>query len=99
MTAMGPVKRTRRRTGATDWQLLPDGEDPTRSSSCSRCPPWDAHARQHGGRLTGSDVEAEQAAHALAIEVGDVRHYFPADAVPDDLIAGGGASIPAEPPR
>jgi hypothetical protein len=34
---------------------------------------------------TGSDAEAERAAHALASEVGEVRHSCPADAVPDEV--------------
>ncbi len=95
--AMERVERTRRRTGATDWQLLRDGEDPTRFVELFEVPSWDAHARQHRGRLTGSDAEAENAAHALTSEIGEVRHYFPADAVPDVNLDESDVTVPAEP--
>ncbi len=85
MEAMEVVERTRRRTGASDWRLYRDGADPTRFVELFEVPSWDAHLRQHGGRLTGSDAAAEDRAEALASAPSVVRHYFPADALPDEL--------------
>ena len=59
---------------------LRDGEDPTRFLELFEVPSWDVHARQHEGRLTGSDAEAEQEAFALANRIAP-RHYFPAEDV------------------
>ena len=41
---------------------------------------WDEHQRQHEGRLTGADREAERRAHALVDSGPQVAHLFPAQA-------------------
>jgi hypothetical protein len=38
---------------------------------------WDEHLRQHTGRLTGADQEAEQRARALVTGAPEVRHLLP----------------------
>jgi MFS family permease len=82
VTAMSDLERSRRRTGASDWQLYRDGADPQRFLEVFEVPSWDTHLRQHGGRLTGADAAIEARADELAIGPEDVHHYFPADDVP-----------------
>lgn len=45
-------------------------------------PSWDEHLRQHGGRLTGEDREAEARARELTDGDPEVRHLVPAAAGP-----------------
>ena len=82
--AMSDLERSRRRTGASDWQLYRDGADPQRFLEVFEVPSWDTHLRQHGGRLTGADAAIEGRADALATGPSSVHHYFPADDVPID---------------
>jgi MFS family permease len=84
VTAMSDLERSRRRTGASDWQLYRDGADPQRFLEVFEVPSWDTHLRQHGGRLTGADAAIEARAEALASTPSTVHHYFPADEVPTD---------------
>ena len=80
--AMSDLERSRRRTGASDWQLYRDGADPRQFLEVFQVPSWDTHLRQHSGRLTGADAAIEGRADELAVGPADVHHYFPADAVP-----------------
>src|SRR4029077_5429260 len=57
--AMSVLERSRRRTGASDWQLYRDGADPQRFLEVCEVPSWDTHLRQHDGRLTGADAAIE----------------------------------------
>ena len=50
VTAMSDLELSRRRTGASDWQLYRDGPDPQRFLEVFEVPSWDTHLRQHGGR-------------------------------------------------
>jgi MFS family permease len=84
VAAMSDLERSRRRTGASDWQLYRDGADPQRFLEVFEVPSWDTHLRQHGGRLTGADAVTEARAEALASAPSSVHHYFPADDVPVD---------------
>jgi hypothetical protein len=84
VTAMSDLELSRRRTGASDWQLYRDGADPQRFLEVFEVPSWDTHLRQHGGRLTGADAAIEARADALATGPSSVHHYFPADDVPID---------------
>ncbi|MBL7261226.1 MFS transporter [Paractinoplanes lichenicola] len=77
--AMEAVRLTRLRTGATRWGLFRDGEDPVRYVEVYQVPTWEDHLRQHEGRLTGSDEEAEKRAIALAEGPAEVTHLLPAD--------------------
>jgi MFS family permease len=87
VSVMADLERSRRRTGASDWQLYRDGADPQRFLEVFEVPSWDTHLRQHGGRLTGADAAIEARADALTSTPSTVHHYFLADDVPVD---GGG---------
>ncbi|MGW0712412.1 MFS transporter [Streptomyces sp. NPDC002643] len=63
--AMGAVGRSRRRTGALQWELYRDGAQPNRFLETFLVASWGEHLRQHGGRLTGADRVFEQQARAL----------------------------------
>jgi MFS family permease/heme-degrading monooxygenase HmoA len=78
--AMAPVGRSRQRTGAISWELFRDGERPTEFVEVFVVSTWDEHQRQHEGRLTGADREAERRAHALVDSGPQVAHLFPAQA-------------------
>ncbi len=82
VTAMSDLERSRRRTGASDWQLYRDGADPQQFLEVFDVPSWDTHLRQHGGRLTGADAAIEGRADALATGPSKVHHYFSADDLP-----------------
>ncbi|GAB3957348.1 hypothetical protein GCM10027614_72600 [Micromonospora vulcania] len=45
-------------------------------------PSWDEHLRQHGGRLTGEDWQAEERARQLTDGEPQIRHLVPAAAGP-----------------
>jgi len=75
--AMDFVARSRRRTGATRWDLFRDGEKPRQFVEVFEVPTWEEHLRQHGGRLTGSDRQAEDRARALLDMPPEIIHLFP----------------------
>ena len=77
--AMREVRGSRLRTGATRWGLFRDGADPERFVEVYQVPTWEEHLRQHEGRLTGSDEQAEERAAALARGPAEVTHLLPAD--------------------
>jgi predicted MFS family arabinose efflux permease len=77
--AMKAVRGSRLRTGATRWGLFRDGEQPERFVEVYQVPTWEEHLRQHEGRLTGSDEEAEERAQKLARGPAEVSHLLPAD--------------------
>ncbi|MEU4427545.1 MFS transporter [Actinoplanes sp. NPDC024001] len=76
--AMEAVRRGRLRTGAVRWGLFHDGERPGRIVEAYVVPTWDEHLRQHTGRLTGADQEAEQRALALTDGPAEVSHLLSA---------------------
>jgi MFS family permease len=84
LKAMERVRRSRRRTGATRWELYREGEHPQQFVELYLVRSWEEHLRQHGGRLTGTDRELEQVALALAEGPTVVAHLFPPDDEPDD---------------
>ena len=59
---MRAVRGPRLRTGATRWGLFRDGADPVRFVEVYLVPTWAEHLRQHEGRLTGDDEQAEKRA-------------------------------------
>ncbi|GLY96033.1 MFS transporter [Actinoplanes sp. NBRC 103695] len=79
LTAMDSVRRSRRQTGATRWDLFRDGEQPEKYVEVYLVPTWAEHLAQHEGRLTGADEHAEEAAAALATGMPEVTHLLPAD--------------------
>ncbi|MFG2099356.1 MFS transporter [Micromonospora echinaurantiaca] len=76
--AMDLVRGSRQRTGAMRWGLFREGECRDRLVEVYLVPSWDEHLRQHGGRLTGADQEAEERAKELADGEPEVRHLLPA---------------------
>jgi MFS family permease len=78
VTAMQLVRRSRRRTGAIEWSLFREGERAGRFLEVYLVPSWDEHLRQHGGRLTGYDQQAELAARSHVDGDIEVRHMLPA---------------------
>ena len=82
LTAMAPLQRSRRRTGARDWQLFRDPADPRRWVEAFLVATWAEHARQHAGRLTGFDRAAEERVAALSTAPPRVEHLLAVDVQP-----------------
>ena len=80
--AMEVVRGFRQRTGGMQWGLFREGECPPRFVEVYLVPSWDEHLRQHGGRLTGADQEAEERVKEIAGGEPEVRHLLPAAAEP-----------------
>ena len=77
LTAMDELRRSRRRTGATRWELYRDGENPERFVETFRVPSWEEHLRQHEGRLTATDRAVEEAALAFSDPPARADHLLP----------------------
>ncbi|HEX2300079.1 MAG TPA: MFS transporter, partial [Pseudonocardiaceae bacterium] len=77
LQAMDHLRRSRRRTGATRWELYRDGELPDRFVEMFTVASWAEHLRQHEGRLTGSDQEVEEAALAFSDPPARGEHLLP----------------------
>jgi MFS family permease len=82
LAAMDVVRGARQRTGAMRWGLFRSAETTDRFVEVYLVPSWDEHLRQHGGRLTGEDREAEARVRELTDHVPEVRHLVPAAAGP-----------------
>jgi MFS family permease len=80
LPAMDQLRRSRRRTGATRWELYRDGENPDRFVELFRVPSWQEHLRQHVGRLTATDRAIEEAALAFSDPPATADHLLPPDA-------------------
>ena len=77
LAAMDQLRSSRRRTGATRWELYRDAERPDRFVEMFRVPSWEEHLRQHSGRLTAADQEVEEAALALSDPPARAEHLLP----------------------
>jgi len=77
LEAMGHLRRSRLRTGATRWELYRDGERPNQFVEMFSVPSWDEHLRQHAGRLTGTDRVVEEAALAFSDPPTWAGHLLP----------------------
>ena len=77
LVAMEQLGRSRRRPGATRWELYQDGEHPDRFVELFRVPFWEEHLRQHAGRLTATDQAVEEAALAFSDPPATVVHLLP----------------------
>ena len=77
LEAMDHLRRSRRRTGASRWELYRDGERPDRFVEIFSVPSWEEHLRQHEGRLTGADQAIEEAALAFSDPPARVEHLLP----------------------
>jgi MFS family permease len=76
---MGRLRRSRLRTGATDWGLYRDGQNPRLFIELFTVPSWEEHLRQHEERQTGTDLEFHDAAAALSDPRPQTDHYLAAD--------------------
>ncbi len=81
VAAMLSLRDSRLRTGASRWGLFRDGADPQVFVETYLVPTWEEHLRQHEGRLTGSDAEAEQRAVGLATGPPTVTHLLDAESL------------------
>jgi predicted MFS family arabinose efflux permease len=77
LEAMSRLRRSRRRTGASRWELYRDGEQPDHFVELFRVPSWQEHLRQHEGRLTGTDRVVEEAVLAFSDPPAKGDHLFP----------------------
>jgi MFS family permease len=77
LTAMVQLSRSRRRTGATRWELYRDAEHPDHFVEIFRVPSWEEHLRQHEGRLTATDQAIEEAALAFSDPPANADHLLP----------------------
>jgi MFS family permease len=77
LKAMGRLRQSRRRTGATRWELYRDGDRPDRFVEIFSVPSWEEHLRQHSGRLTATDREVEEAALGFSDPPAQAQHLLP----------------------
>jgi MFS family permease len=77
LEAMNHLGQSRRRTGATRWELYRDGHEPNRFLELFSVPSWQEHVRQHEGRLTGTDQDIEEAALAFSDPPPRAEHLLP----------------------
>jgi MFS family permease len=77
LAAMDHLRRSRRRTGATRWELYRDADRPDRFIELFRVGSWEEHERQHAGRLTAADQEVEEAALAFSDPPPRADHLLP----------------------
>jgi MFS family permease len=74
--AMSDVRRSRLRTGASQWRLYRDGEVPHSFVELFLVPSREEHLRQHRYRLTGSDRESEERVNALSDPPPEASHLI-----------------------
>jgi MFS family permease len=77
LEAMDQLRQSRRRTGASRWELFRDGDRPNRFIEIFSVPSWEEHMRQHEGRLTPADQEVEEAALAFSDPPARAEHLLP----------------------
>jgi MFS family permease len=77
LAAMVALQSSRRRTGATSWELYRDAEHSDRFVEIFRVPSWEEHLRQHTGRLTATDQQIEEAASAFSDPPAMADHLLP----------------------
>ena len=75
----GSRSRSRLRTGATQWGLFRNGEEPRLFEEIFVVTSWDEHLRQHRERLTATDRAYEEAAKVLSETPPQTWHLLPAD--------------------
>jgi MFS family permease len=76
-SAMIRVRESRLRTGATEWGLFRNGEQPEIFEEIFFVASWDEHLRQHRERLTPADRDYEDTAKALSTTTPQTWHLLP----------------------
>ncbi|HUZ37623.1 MAG TPA: MFS transporter [Streptosporangiaceae bacterium] len=79
LQAMARLRKSRLRTGATDWALYQDGQNPRLFIELFGVPSWEEHLRQHRERQTGTDLQYHDDAAALSDPRPQTDHYLAAD--------------------
>jgi MFS family permease len=79
LQAMARLRQSRLRTGAADWALYQDGQNPRLFIELFSVPSWEEHLRQHRERQTGTDLEYHDATAALSDPPPQTGHYLAAD--------------------
>jgi MFS family permease len=79
VSAMTRVRESRLRTGASEWGLFRNGEEPGVFEEIFVVASWDEHLRQHRERLTATDQAHEEVAKALSETPPQTWHLLPAD--------------------
>ena len=77
LQAMQDMRRSRRRSGATRWELYHDAEHPEQFTEIFQVASWEEHLRQHQGRLTRDDQQIEETALAYSNPKAVARHLLP----------------------
>jgi MFS family permease len=75
--AMSRVRESRFRTGAIEWGLFRNGEEPGHFEEVFFVASWDEHLRQHRERLTAADRDYEDVAKSLSTTPPLTRHLLP----------------------
>ncbi|TQN45076.1 putative MFS family arabinose efflux permease [Humibacillus xanthopallidus] len=77
LDAMGEMRRSRLRSGATRWELYRDAEHRDRFVEQFWVSTWEEHLRQHEGRLTARDQAIEQLALSFSDPPATAVHLLP----------------------
>jgi predicted MFS family arabinose efflux permease len=85
LKAMGRVRLSRLRTGATQWGLFRDGEVARQFIELYVVSSWEEHLRQHDDRLTGTDQRYEEEAEAFSEGSPDTSHLIAVELPDDDV--------------
>ncbi|HEU5486482.1 MAG TPA: MFS transporter [Microlunatus sp.] len=80
LAAMQDMRRSRRRSGATRWELYHDAEHPERFTEIFQVASWEEHLRQHQGRLTRTDQQIEETALSFSDPPAVAHHLLPPQA-------------------
>ncbi len=76
LKAMSNVRRSRLRTGATDWALFRRGETENVFVELFVVPSWQEHERQHADRQTEADHTYQQQANVLSTTTPQIAHLI-----------------------
>ena len=76
---MAHLRQSRLRTGALDWALYQDAENPRLFVEQFSVPSWEEHLRQHQERQTATDLHYHDDAAALSDPPPQTDHYLAAD--------------------
>jgi MFS family permease len=77
--AMARLRQSRLRTGAVDWALYQDAQNPRLFIELYSVPSWEEHIRQHQERQTGTDLRYRDDAAALSNPRPQADHYLAVD--------------------
>lgn len=79
LQAMAQLRQSRLRTGAIDWALYQDAQNPRLFIELFGVASWEEHLRQHRERQTSTDLQYRDDAAALSDPEPQTDHYLAAD--------------------